>query len=98
VTTAGTVASAATASSSETAAMRTRRLALLQPRTSGLLQGVVTPLEPCIFLVRHPAVGKGPLTCEDMKGCEHVSVNPGLDVVSFLWGWSGRLRGHDESC
>jgi hypothetical protein len=44
----------------------------------GLLQGVFTPLEPCIFLVRHPAVGKGPLTCEDMTGCEHVSVDPGL--------------------
>jgi hypothetical protein len=44
---------------------------------SSLLQGVVTPLEPCIFLVRHPAVSKGLLTCEDMTGCEHVSVNPG---------------------
>jgi hypothetical protein len=28
-------------------------------RTSGLLQGMVTPLELCIFLMRHPAVGKG---------------------------------------
>jgi hypothetical protein len=46
-------------------------------RTSSLLQGVFTPLEPCIFLVRHPAVGKGPLTCEDMTRCEYVSVDPG---------------------
>ena len=45
---------------------------------SGLLQGVVTPLASCRFLVRHPAVGKGPLTCEDMTGCEYVSVDPGL--------------------
>jgi len=45
-------------------------------RPSGLLQGVVTPLEPCSFLVRHPAVSKGPLTCEDMTGYENVSVNP----------------------
>jgi hypothetical protein len=34
---------------------------------------MVTPLEPCIVLVRHPAVSKGPLTCEDMTGREHVS-------------------------
>jgi hypothetical protein len=46
-------------------------------RTSSLLQGAFTPLEPCIFLVRHPAIGKGPLTCEDMTGREHVSVEPG---------------------
>jgi hypothetical protein len=45
-------------------------------RPSGLLQGVFAPLEPCIFLVRHPAVGKGPLTC-DMTGREYVSVDPG---------------------
>jgi TAP-like protein len=44
---------------------------------SGLLQGMITPLEPCRFLVRHPAVGKGPLTCKDMTGCEYVSVDPG---------------------
>src|SRR5215218_2921670 len=50
--------------------------------TSGLLQGAFTPLEPCIFLVRHPAVSKGPLTCEDVTGCEHVSVNPGSDLLA----------------
>jgi hypothetical protein len=44
---------------------------------SGLLQGVLTPLEPYSLLVRHPAVSKGPLTCEDMTGREHVSVDPG---------------------
>jgi uncharacterized protein YndB with AHSA1/START domain len=21
-----------------------------------------------------------------------------LDVVSLLWGWSGRIRGHDDPC
>jgi hypothetical protein len=51
-------------------------------RTSGLLQGAFTPLEPCIFLVRHPAVSKGPLTCEDMTRREYVSVNPGSGQLS----------------
>jgi hypothetical protein len=45
--------------------------------TSGLLQGVVTPREPCTFVVRHPAVGRGLLTCEGMTGCEYISVDPG---------------------
>jgi pimeloyl-ACP methyl ester carboxylesterase len=31
------------------------------------------PMEPCIFLVRHPAVGNEPLPCDHMTGCEHVS-------------------------
>jgi hypothetical protein len=50
---------------------------MVRRRTSGLLQGVFTPLEPCIFLVRHPAVGNGRLTCEDMTGSEYISVDPG---------------------
>ena len=74
--------------------------------TSGLLQGVFTPLEPCIFLVRHPAVSKGPLTCEDMTGCEQVSVNPGLvdiperccGVVWVVQAGRGMVRGHDQPC
>ena len=45
---------------------------MVRCRPSGL-QGVVTPLEPCSFLVRHPAVSNGPLTCEAMTGREQAS-------------------------
>jgi hypothetical protein len=68
---------------------------MVRCRTSGLLQGMVTPLEPGIFLVRHPAVGKAPLTCEDMTGCEYVSVDPGLGGLALLRQGGPPDRNHD---